>query len=78
MIVELRVCDVRYSTPRLDAGPAPGKISRSNVHFCGCSATFGAGPSNAGEPFVALVFPIAPGAVRQEIYFGQIFYVFVT
>ena len=38
----------------------------------------GAGPSHAGEPFVALVFPIASGAVRQEIYFGQIFYVFVT
>jgi hypothetical protein len=38
----------------------------------------GAGPSDAGEPFVALVFPIASGAVRHEIYFGQIFYVFVT
>ena len=24
---------------------------------------FGAGPSHAGEPFVALVFPISPGAV---------------
>ncbi len=37
-----------------------------------------AGPSDTREPFVALVFPIAASAAGEEIYFGQIFYVFVT
>jgi hypothetical protein len=77
MIVELRGCDVRYSTPRLEL-VQPQENRPPQCALLRMRRNVGAGPSHAGEPFVALVFPIASGAVRQEIYFGQIFYVFVT
>ena len=34
--------------------------------------------SHTCEPFVALVFPVTAGPVGHEIYFGQIFHVFVA